>query len=60
MLHNTISDVYDKDLMARLFYSTHGINDWMFFIFFSSLYATLSNDLTTAKLSREFSVVELT
>ncbi|MFT7363176.1 MAG: hypothetical protein ACI9UV_001374, partial [Algoriphagus sp.] len=44
----------------RLFYSTHGINDWMFFIFFSSLYATLSNDLTTAKLSREFSVVELT
>lgn len=41
MLHNTISDVYEKDLMAGLFYSTYGINDWVFFIFFSLVFIRL-------------------
>lgn len=31
---NNISDVYEKDAMAGMFYSTYGINDWSFFIFF--------------------------
>jgi hypothetical protein len=42
MLHNTISDVYDKDIMAGLFYSIYGINDWAFFIFFSVVFLRLA------------------
>jgi hypothetical protein len=41
MLHNTISDVFEKDTMAGLFYSTYGINDWVFFIFFSLVFIRL-------------------
>ncbi len=42
MLHNNVSDVFEKDLMAGLFYSTYGINDWVFFIFFSFVFIRLS------------------
>lgn len=42
MIHNTISDVYEKDLMAGLFYSTYGINDWVFFIFFLVIFVRLA------------------
>ncbi len=41
LLNNTISDVYEKDLMAGLFYSTYGVNDWVFFIFFSLVFIRL-------------------
>ncbi len=34
ILNNNVSDVYEKDLMAGLFYSVYGINDWLFFAFF--------------------------
>ncbi|SDX09097.1 hypothetical protein [Flavobacterium degerlachei] len=34
ILNNTISDVYKKDIMAGIFYSIYGINDWIFFVFF--------------------------
>jgi hypothetical protein len=34
VLNNTISDVYKKDIMAGIFYSIYGINDWIFFVFF--------------------------
>ncbi len=42
MLTNTISDVYDKDMMAGIFYSTYGINDWVFFVFFLLVFIRLS------------------
>ena len=34
ILNNNLSDVYEKDTMAGLFYSIYGINDWLFFVFF--------------------------
>lgn len=34
MLNNNISEVYDKDIMAGIFYSIYGINDWIFCGFF--------------------------
>lgn len=34
ILKNNISEVYEKDLMAGMFYSIYGINDWVFFGFF--------------------------
>mgnify|MGYP006182178623 FL=1 len=34
ILNNNISEVYEKDLMAGMFYSIYGINDWVFFVFF--------------------------
>lgn len=37
-LNNNISDVYEKDTMAGLFYLIYGINDWLFFVFFSYVF----------------------
>lgn len=34
MLDNNVSEVYDQDIMAGIFYSIYGINDWIFFAFF--------------------------
>ena len=34
MLSNNLADVYAQDLMAGVFYSIYGINDWVFFAFF--------------------------
>ncbi|MGM0390956.1 MAG: hypothetical protein ACQEWG_16860 [Bacteroidota bacterium] len=34
ILNNNISEVYEKDTMAGIFYSIYGINDWIFFVFF--------------------------
>lgn len=41
LLNNTISKVFEKDIMAGLFYSMYGINDWLFFIFFSFVFISL-------------------
>lgn len=41
ILNNNISDVYDKDIMAGIFYSIYGINDWVFFIFFLLVFVRL-------------------
>ncbi len=35
ILKNNISEVYEKDAMAGVFYSIYGINDWVFFVFFT-------------------------
>lgn len=40
-LNNPIGEVYEKDLMAGIFYSIYGINDWLFFIFFSFVFIRL-------------------
>ncbi|CAM4087302.1 hypothetical protein [Gillisia limnaea] len=42
ILNNNISDVYEKDLMAGMFYSVYGINDWVFFVFFIYVFLRLS------------------
>jgi hypothetical protein len=42
MLNNNISEVYEKDTMAGLFYSIYGINDWVFFFFFIGVFGRLS------------------
>jgi hypothetical protein len=34
LLNNSLSDVFEKDKMAGLFYTIYGVNDWIFFIFF--------------------------
>lgn len=42
LINNNISDVYDKDIMAGMFYSSYGINDWIFCIFFLFVFFKLS------------------
>lgn len=44
LLTNSISKVYEKDVMAGLFYSMYGINDWLFFIFFSFVFIQISTN----------------
>lgn len=34
MMNNDISNVYEEDVMAGIFYSVYGVNDWLFFVFF--------------------------
>ena len=41
ILNNSISEVYDKDIMAGMFYSIYGINDWIFFLFFLFVFIRL-------------------
>lgn len=42
MLNNSLSTVYEKDVMAGLFYSVYGMNDWLFFLFFSFVFIRLT------------------
>jgi len=44
IFHNNLSAVYEKDMMAGLFYSVYGINDWLFFIFFSFVFIRLNQN----------------
>lgn len=41
MLNNNVSAVFEKDLMAGAFYAIYGVNDWLFFIFFSFVFIRL-------------------
>ena len=41
MMNNNISDVFEKDVMAGIFYSVYGINDWVFSIFFLVVFMKL-------------------
>lgn len=40
--NNNIAEVFEKDAMAGSFYSTYGINDWVFFVFFLAVFIYLS------------------
>ena len=42
LLNNSLSAVFEKDLLAGVFYSIYGINDWMFCLFFSFVFVRLS------------------
>lgn len=41
ILNHSLSTVYEKDLMAGLFYSIYGVNDGLFFAFFSFVFIRL-------------------
>lgn len=41
MLNNDLLAVYAKDTMAGIFYTIYGINDWIFFVFFSYVFLWL-------------------
>ena len=47
MLNNSLSDVFEKDLMAGIFYSIYGINDWLFFLFFTYVFISLIKNKNT-------------
>lgn len=40
-LQNDVSSIFDEDIMAGIFYSIYGINDLLFFIFFSFVFIKL-------------------
>lgn len=41
ILNHSLSAVYEKDLLAGLFYSIYGVNDGLFFAFFSFVFIRL-------------------
>lgn len=41
LINNNISEVYEKDLPAGMFFSIYGLNDWIFFAFFSTVFIYL-------------------
>ncbi len=41
VLNNDVAAVFEKDIMAGIFYSIYGINDWIFCIFFLSVFISL-------------------
>lgn len=41
MLNNQVSEVLAKDTMAGIFYAVYGLNDWIFFLFFSMVFLRL-------------------
>lgn len=47
MLNNNISDVYEKDMMAGMFYAVYGINDLLFCMFFLFVFIKLSKTANT-------------
>lgn len=36
--NNSLSEVYDQDLLAGLFYSVYGLNDFLFLLFFGYVF----------------------
>ena len=43
LLNHNLSDVYDKDILAGLFYSMYGVNDLLFCVFFVYVFLTLKD-----------------
>ena len=41
MINNDLKEVFKKDTMAGMFYSVYGINDWLFFLFFTWVFIYL-------------------
>lgn len=42
LLNNDLSAVYEADVMAGMFYTIYGPNDWVFFLFYSVVFMQLS------------------
>ncbi|HSM63011.1 MAG TPA: hypothetical protein VK833_03635 [Gillisia sp.] len=51
ILNNNISEVYEKDTMAGIFYSIYGINDWIFFGFFLFVFLSVPAQSTFTRKS---------
>ena len=51
ILNNNISEVFDKDTMAGIFYSIYGINDWIFFGFFLFVFLSVPAQSTFTRKS---------
>ena len=47
ILHNNIAEVFAKDKMAGTFYSIYGVNDLLFFVFFTFVFIRLSKTKNT-------------
>ena len=43
LLTNNLTEVYQKDILAGLFFSIYGFNDWCFFVFFTFVFFKLWN-----------------
>lgn len=41
IINNSLASVYSEDIMAGMFYTIYGINDWFFFIFFLLVFIKL-------------------
>lgn len=41
-INNDIVQVFDKDMLAGVFYAIYGVNDWLFFVFFSLVFFRLA------------------
>ncbi|GAK75770.1 hypothetical protein JCM19296_1362 [Nonlabens ulvanivorans] len=39
--NNSVQEVYDKDLIAGIFYSIYGLNDFLFMVFFGYVFIKL-------------------
>ncbi len=44
ILNNNVSEVYEKDFMAGMFYSIYGVNDLIFFAFFLFVFIKLNKN----------------
>lgn len=44
MTTNDLTDVFEKDKMAGIFYTIYGINDWVFFVFFLFVFIRLTRE----------------
>lgn len=42
IMNNSLTHVYEKDIMAGIFYSIYGINDWLFCFFYLFVFIYLS------------------
>tara|TARA_R110002049_G_scaffold231003_2_gene403189 strand:- start:4975 stop:5382 length:408 start_codon:yes stop_codon:yes gene_type:complete len=44
ILENSVLTIFEKDVMAGMFYSIYGINDWLFSIFFFGVFIRLRKE----------------
>ena len=42
LMNNSLSNVYEQDTMAGIFYTIYGLNDWFFCIFYLIVFIYLS------------------
>ena len=38
LMNNNVKAVFEKDVMAGIFYAIYGVNDWIFFLFFAFVF----------------------
>lgn len=48
MMNNDLSSVYKEDMLAGIFYTIYGLNDWLFCIFYLVVFAYLHRTQKTS------------